>query len=70
MISLALPRSPVISDRVSTLVCGASTMREKRERKINKHREEDVSDVRRVGVSEMKRKSRAKIVINIAGRVA
>lgn len=25
MISLALPRSPVISDRVSILVCGAST---------------------------------------------
>lgn len=70
MISLALPRSPVISDRVSTLVCGASTMREKREGKINKHREEDVSDIRRVGVSEMKRKSRAKIVINIAERVA
>lgn len=27
MISLALPRSPVISDRVSMLVCGASTTR-------------------------------------------
>lgn len=69
MISLALPRSPVISDRVSTLVCGASTTGGKR-KEINKHQEEDVSDVRRVGASEMKRKSRVKIVINIAERVA
>lgn len=42
MISLALPRSPVISDRISTLVCGASTTRKKR-KEINKHQEENVS---------------------------
>lgn len=74
MISLALPRSPVISDRVSNTlvyVCGASTTRIKR-KETNKHQEESVSNgsFRRVGANEMKRKSRAKIVINIAERVA